>query len=933
MRLQGVKSLRRIAFLLLFIIASPKAIAADVNGTISSQGDTVHLELLGQQNWDYDIKKLERKGQTFVEMTVPRLDEATVKSLSSFKSDLIKSVGIDKKGPDGKYVVSFEVIGDQVESFDYLTDQPSRLILDFYVNSSRVQKKSQTASSESEKNPGLATELPKKQAKSSKLAKKSSPKERNPATSDVLVVADQGAELEAAQTKRSGIFDGGDQNYDRFSMKGYEIKEDAIIRSKENYYIAYPMLQTQGEAWEKVKSAAAVYQIAPKDNDENKQARLLLTLFEKQRYAVFLKTVEWFKEKYPESQYSELIDYMTADVYLKYWDEKARPNDYDQAVQKYKQAIAKYPKSPLSERTSLRLGYLSLEKGDALSALRLFREHIENPQFDKKESFSKDLARLGSGMAYAKLNRFPEAIDQYNEIEKKSPFKELRVEAAFRRGDTYVQSKNYAQAIEDYRASLKKYPDMQDRYPNAYYNQAEALFGVEKYAESLDVFREFIKRFPANEQSPYAMTRLGELLDILGADKAKVMGAYLETYFRYGESPSAIIARLRMLSARMKGMKPKEVEIAVNDIMSLAKKSDLPNIEQFARIMVADGFSQRGEQQKAIDLLKDYYQKNPTTVDAKLVSSRIVRNINDKIRGEVEKGDFIQALKTHQSFADNWLKSSNRLDTKYDLGRAFEMAGVPAQAETYYKDVLNKIYALKGTQAGKEVAVVERLPSEEELNLRLAAVMFGEQKFGASYDYLKNIKNPDILPEDKQIERVNLAVTLLERRGDTDSAIRYLTELLKTWKGQPALVAEPYQKLAELEMRQNRPDDAIASLTKIDQLMKDSQKVSPDIHMQSMITLAQLYMDKGQTAKATEVYSKVLSQYENSKPLASLRYRLGEIYFKQGEIKKASEVWNDIKGERSDFWKNLAQEQLKNSEWRDGYKKYIQRIPAMSESK
>jgi predicted Zn-dependent protease len=123
------------------------------------------------------------------------------------------------------------------------------------------------------------------------------------------------------------------------------------------------------------------------------------------------------------------------------------------------------------------------------------------------------------------------------------------------------------------------------------------------------------------------------------------------------------------------------------------------------------------------------------------------------------------------------------------------------------------------------------------------------------------------------------------------------------------------------------------SLSKIDELMTDSEKVNPEIHLKSLETLAQLQMDKKQTPAAITTYQKILDTYEGKKPLASLRYKLGEIYFRQGEVKKAAEVWNDLKNEKGEFWKDLAQEQLKNSEWRDGYKKYIKRIPAMSDSK
>ncbi|WII72402.1 tetratricopeptide repeat protein [Bdellovibrio sp. 22V] len=910
------------------ILGLAEARANKVNGVINFQGDTVHLELMGQQNWDYDVKRVERKGQTIVEMTVPAMDDATIQSLASFKSDFIQGVSVDRKGPDGKHIILFTLSGDDVDTFDYLTDQPSRLIVDFYLNPNlKPKKENKTVAQKEETKKTEATAKPAKTA-----AKVKTDKARKPATADALTIANQGVSVAANDTVKSGIFDGGDPDYDRFSIKDYEIKEEAMIRAKDNYYIPFPMLETPVSYWEKLKVTPTIYQISPQQSDENKQARLLLTLFEKQRYGVFLKTREWFQDKYPQSQYNEVVDFMTADVHLALWQDEGKPSHYDEALQKYKEAIQKYPKSPLAERTSLKIGYLSLERGDYLGALRLFKEHIDNKNFGENASLSKDLARLGMGLAYMKLNKWQDAVAQFDEVEKTSTNRDLKVEGAFRRGDVWVRAKNYKKAVEDYQTALKKYPEGQNSYPNAYYNQAESLFWMNKYNQSLDVYRDFVKKFPSNDHAPFAMTRMGELLEIFGADKSRVMGSYLETYFRYGESPSAVIARLRLLSARMKGMKPKEVNNAVGEIMSLAKKIDLPNIEQFATVMVADGYSSRGEQQKAIDLLSKYYKEHPTSVDVPLISNRIVSNINDKLQTEVDSGNFIRALKTHSQYADTWLKNSKRLDTKYNVGRAFEMGGAPNEAEKYYKDVLNRVYAIRGTPEAREIQVKEEIPSEDELNLRLAAVFTQEHKYNQAYENLKNIKTPEKLSEDAQIERVNIAVRLLEKRGDNESAIRYLGELLRTWKGQPELVAEPYLKLAELQLKQERPTEALQALEMIDKQQKDSKKVAPVIHAKALEMMGDIYMQKGQVDQAITSYDSLLETYEESRPLSSIRYKLGQIYFKRGEIQKAAEVWNDFKGEKSAFWKNLAQEQLKNSEWRDGYKKYIKRIPAMSEN-
>lgn len=102
------------------------------------------------------------------------------------------------------------------------------------------------------------------------------------------------------------------------------------------------------------------------------------------------------------------------------------------------------------------------------------------------------------------------------------------------------------------------------------------------------------------------MTRVGELLEILGADKTKVVGAYLETNFRNGDNPYAIVAKLRLMTAKMKGMKEKEVQSTVKEIADLAKKSELSGIQQFATVLIAEGYQQRKDFDKALNLLIDY---------------------------------------------------------------------------------------------------------------------------------------------------------------------------------------------------------------------------------------------------------------------------------------------------------------------------------------
>lgn len=911
---------RWIATLILMLCSTHAIAAGEVRGISNVQNETTHVEFQGRPAWDYDLKTKKGKSGPTVELTMDAVDAKTRESLLSLKSPHLKSVSFDGQAPQGKSIIRFDLAGPQVEVFEYQTDQPSRLILDFYSTSASA------STTETKK-----TDKPSASTKVQASKKDSAP--RKPATTDVLVVNDQGPVQAAIDSggMKTGIFDGADPDFERFSIRDYEIKEEAILRSKNRYYIPFPTLMTPNEDFQKVRAAAPVYSITPESTDENKMARLLVTLFERKRFSVYLKTLQWFREKYPESKYNDLFGYMTGDVLLDKWHDRNDVEDYELAMQSYVSALQKDPTSPAAERTSTMLGMLALERGDNLGALRFFEGHVANPAFGDSKKFSKEVAKLGAGFAYMKLFRTNEALQTFDELEKSAVDPRIRVEAAYRKGDVLSSAGKYAEAIDSYKNAMAKFPEGLARFPGALFNQSEAYFQKGLFRQSLDGYREFVKKFPANEYAPLAMTRLGELLEIQGADPTRSMGAFLETHFRFGENPYAIIARLRLLSARMKGMKQKELDNAVSEILTLAKKLELPNVEQFTRILIADGYTSRGDYAKAIDLLTEFYQRNPTAKDLDQIQRRIVSNVADKFRTEVQNGKFIDGLKTHQAYADSWLKATDRPDIKFFLGRAFEMGGALDESEKLYREVLNRVYAVKGTPDEKVFSILEHLPNSENLNLRLAAVEAERGRYQGAYEYLRQIKNPQTMSEEDQIERVELAVLLLEKRGDLDSATRYLTELIKNWQGKPELVAAPYFRLAEIEAKKGQREEALRSLAKVDSLAKDSGKVSADLHAKSLEMWGTMLLEDKKTADAADVYGRLLKQYEETRPLASIRYRLGRIQFDQGDLQKASKTWENFKGTGSDVWQKLASEQLKNSEWQTEHKKYMQRIPAMAQ--
>lgn len=920
----SLKSFSAKVFLFVFcfcILPQSRSWAAEsVNVEASLQTDAIHLEFSGARQWSYDIQKNERNGKATVELSVLGLSPEAIAKIKTLKFDKIRSVQVDNQGVDGKKSIIFELNGKDFDVFDYLTDQPSRLIVDIFSTKTKEDNKKSTSTPKHE--------TAKANTKNTTTDKANFTADRLPA-SDLIQINPNG-KLSALV----GTFDGGDPKFERFLMKDHEIKEESIIASQEKVYVDFPMLRVRSPFYDHMMTYQPIYEITPKDTEENNQARLLLTLFKNNRHNVFIKTLGWFQKKFPQSEYNELFHFMLADTLYSMWLKSKDISFFDNAMVRYRQAIEKYPQSPLVPRTQMFIGFATMERGDYLGAIRSFETFVkQNSGENVKSSPNKDIARLGLADAYIKVNKLYEALEEYSAIEKETKNEKYKTAVSYLKGDVLFQQKKYSEAIQSYQAAIKNYPNALDEYPGAIFNQALAYFGQKDFKNTLVKNVDFLRLFPKHEYAPFALTRIGETLDILGADRSKVVGAYLENYFRYGDKPTGVVARLRLLSEKMQGMKEKEVEKLVADIHALSLKSDLPKIQQFATLMISDGYAKRKEFLKATDLLIKYYQENPTTADTQLLTQQIIKNINDEIQMQADKGDFLKTLQTHNRFVDNWLKSSHRIDTKYNVARAFEQAGVFADSQVLYRDTLNKIFALKGTKAAKEKTILENIPTEDEVHLRLSAV---ESQLGHSAEalnYLNQIKDPLKMDEKLQIERVRLAAHLLEKKGDALSAKRYLSSLLQEWKGIPVLLAEPYLDLAQIEFKEGKKKEALESLSHVDILMEDSQKVNPETHAKALELTAQIHDESKDYDKALKSYEKLLDKYEKAKPMESVRYRVGKIYFDKGDIKKASQAWEPLKDRKNLFWSKLAQEQLQNANWNGEYKKYIQRIPAMSERK
>lgn len=926
------------------LLASGQAFGQVASGEISRLGETTHLEFSGLSNWSYDLQK---QNDTEISITLPKFDEKTETSLRTWSDLHVAKIDIDKNGPDQKYIVKISLTNKNIESFDYLTDDPSRLIIDFYTQA-EPKKPAPIVSKDSK---DIATKLPekklaqgdykkvKKTKKSKNLTSAKSKKseyqklDRAPAGGELLEAGLTIPEGESQSTNEEdkyphrGIFDGNDPNYDRFAIKDYQIKEEAIIASQQNIYLKFPILKLPFTRFETLLKDKPEYEIIEKDTPQNKEARLLLSLYQSNRFGAFKKVYDYFMGKYPESPYDEILRNINADLHAEKYLRDGDRIDLDKFRAELKYLDQKYQSSTLRQRNHLLLAYSTLFAKESAEALQLIDQAIKRGV----EPHELDYLKMAKALSLVELRKPKDAQKILRELEKSAEASDMRVEAAYRLGDVDFEFKKYSEAATEYERALGKYPDYAKVFPNALFDLAESQFWLGKYNPALKNYVEFLKTYPRHDHGGYAMTRVGEVLDILGANQSQVMSAYLESFFKYPNNQGSEVARLRMLSQGLKSMKDKQKNISLDEIEEIRKRSTLPRIDEFVTLMVSEGLSKREEYDDSLDKLMTYFQTNPTTANLKVFKGRILRNISDILKKDVTSNNFMDALNFYGQYSGTWLKNSDRIDVEFFKAKAFEQAGVYSEANTIYKVLAKKREKIQGTKEEKERLVYEYLPTLNSIKLRLAAVAFEEKRYRQAYDEIKSIKTE--LSTSEEIEKAKIGAGVASEVGDNKMAIQFLEDLVKKWSNQPDLLASPYYELGKLYLKTNKLPQVESAISFVEELRKKDESLVEQVWAQTLDLKAEYLLKKGNRLAAVETYVAMLDQYDSKRPMASTRYKAGLILFEEGDVKGAEQIWSPLSTGSESFYKRLAQEKLEQMEWQESYKKYIDRIPAAKDLK
>ena len=322
---------------------------------------------------------------------------------------------------------------------------------------------------------------------------------------------------------------------------------------------------------------------------------------------------------------------------------------------------------------------------------------------------------------------------------------------------------------------------------------------------------------------------------------------------------------------------------------------------------LAELYFQTGRVRDAISAAQDEIKKNPDNLDAHKLLGRIyLRSLGNMQSG----GPSDQMLKLAiDEYAKIVQLEPDSTENRLLLGRLYTMNHDSVHAEEQFKaaqkidpdseDVVLNIAGLYSEQGDNKraIQVLTALPDDDQTPKTLYAL-------GQTYDQLKDTKNAliayqkafDLEPDNLDVERALAQAQLTD--GQEDAALKSFKDVAAGDTSDPQALL----RIAEIERRQGKYDDALATLKKAKDLVSDSLEIN--------FNEALTYDALGQYDQATQILEKLVTdsehvtgQYTDSEKnnRSIFLERLANVYREQGKTDQAVATYQKIADMGGDY--------------------------------
>ena len=239
------------------------------------------------------------------------------------------------------------------------------------------------------------------------------------------------------------------------------------------------------------------------------------------RVEKFLKSAQWYTEKFPNSEKMAEIKFRMGRLYY-------QSNHFNEAEVLFKEIVAKYPKTKFSEYSAnLLLDIYNLKK-DFVGLEKMGAELLQNESISSSKTGSDirnvlERASFKKGQDLETDKKYLESAEQYQAFAIQNPKSELVSMALFNSGVNFERSgKNY-EAIQNYKKTLStKDKNSAAVKPKAQKLLAKLYQDAGQFEESAKLFKQAANDNPKDPLTPNYLFNAAVMYEALGSNKEAI---------------------------------------------------------------------------------------------------------------------------------------------------------------------------------------------------------------------------------------------------------------------------------------------------------------------------------------------------------------------------------------------------------------------------
>ena len=672
---------------------------------------------------------------------------------------------------------------------------------------------------------------------------------------------------------------------------------------------------------------------------ESQHIRLAKKLYDSGKFALTIRTLDFFEREFPKSQFIMEMKFLRANALIRLGHNEAGELILNRIVRDYK-------KSAVALHSAMYLALKAFEKKLTAVALEKFLWLIDN----HSEHRLNYLFHLAAAECMFDLSQFDRAAKEYRWLMEKTPTREIGAEGAFRLGDIYLRRFQYEKALSFYYQGIQPFEIYGSKFPEYYLNRGETLYQLGEMEKAKVEFLNFLERFPAYPEGWRASFRAAEIIGRdpqgNGPSSPGFREKLFETINRYPFSPGALLARVRLSSCGDHGgfdfqtqerfFSKDALEFDGSGSVVMSDYPDFRAITHLRSLITSE------DPKKILELALDEFKVTRSPLVKRLLRTAIHDAFQKIIVQMLEQGRGYEALSFYTTKAATLPVPAEEIDRDYllKLSRVasdLEMGELANELLTEYKKQSSLKRGLANTTPESKANIAEQ-------NFVLAKALWIKFKNSSTSKTIKNDENLDkirkLLTSAVSDPRIDLEKEIIlgqieETENNLSSAIRHVAQarLIQDGVKLEAWLASLYFKAKNLtaslslfqSVEKKIIQDAAHPQSNDPNLNAMGLRSAPDL-VQTVLSEAQILEANENWEEAASAYSRLIAGgVKSNRILYGYARSLGKSGkdTNRNQIVKTLEdiARTDPKADDEKFWKNLAAETLANEKVHESIQK------------